>query len=237
MSSENPTPPPRAQKNTDEELLAAVRVQCETLDLPVAPTEAIADHPDIAITQTTVKRRLDSLREERRVNGLQVGQGWVWWIPDDEDIRGTVDTSIISESGVDWARIDPDDAPDEFVDTLVESHPRAQSTTIWDRIQNGAGDIGVVSLLVFGLGLVLTIADNVGLLSIDVGSSLEAVRLLSVVGGLVFLMSAIVFALLAEFGDWANTKLAERDVWERTIRILHSGVEFLESRLSSYLSD
>lgn len=75
--SEDSTPG-RKPRVSDEEILAVFRAA----DDPVLSTGEVTEH--LPIKRSATYKRLDTLREEERLAGKEVGsRANVWWIPDE----------------------------------------------------------------------------------------------------------------------------------------------------------
>lgn len=181
-------PPPKRPKVTDEELLEAVEHAYGTYRDPVVKSEDVADVEFIDVQQQTVKRRLDTLREEGEVGALKIGRGWVWWPIDEEG-------EPAEETDIHWDVIEPEQIPDE----MVEEHPAYPDPGLPDRVVDSGQTILFGALVVTVFGMVLFLPSQYGLDYIPIPQSLETTGAIATLGGLVFIAVGIVLVLAGEF--------------------------------------
>lgn len=196
---------------SDEDLIKAVRQQCELHGTPVVPTSKVSEVQYITVTKQTVKRRLDDIDS---VNSIKVGRGKVWWVPDTEDeARGNIDMSDVY-----LEKIDPEDIPSE----LVRKHPEGQPTG-WTAWIDMAKKTYFLSAIIFLAGGLLYFGH--GYIPFEM-TNLRDFGLLGVVGGFFVIAVSISVSLLAgacktlglpaprlsdripEFRDWLALKLS-----------------------------
>lgn len=111
---------PPALEVTYKELIAAVEKGCRILSVPAVPTSNIAEFDDITIHQQTVKNRLEALSDVNEIGGMQVGRGYIWWVPEGETKGGTVDDTTLSGGFIDWKRIDGSDIPPDILTSAIQ---------------------------------------------------------------------------------------------------------------------
>lgn len=189
--SKHPSEEKPALKATDEDLLEAVELVTETLEVPAVPTGLIA--AELPIKRQTVKRRLDDLADEGRVASLATGQGRIWWLP--EGTGGYVDPAALEEPLQD---IDPYDIPPDVARQIAEERlPEFQPPeTIWERFQDwGSGRADdIIALL--GIGALLVLLPSTGWLSSQLGEVGIGVGIVDVVG-ILLIVIALLFAIVA----------------------------------------
>jgi hypothetical protein len=196
----NREPPAREPKNTDDELLEAVAHQCNTRAPPVVKTEHVAETETVEVTQQTVKRRLDKLRDEGKVGGLQIGRGWVWWIPENE---GELE---FDSSTIYWDGIEPEQIPDE----LVEQHPEYPNPGRWEKLRNQGETVANTAVYPFFFGLMVMLIAEFGLDYIPLPGQTQSIGAISFIGGIAFLAFGILLIVVANLGDKLEQSIGER---------------------------
>ena len=196
----NQKSPPNTTEVSNEDLITALQQQCEMADIPVVPTSKVAESEEVTIKSQTVKRRLEEIEE---VNSLQVGRGYVWWVPDEnEKARGEVDMSSVYLDN-----IDPEDLPKE----LIEQHPDGPATE-WKRWQRQ----GIIVVRFSFLAAV------VGFVAFELNSTflqINAVRTTSAVlaaGGITILMVGMISVGLGIILDRVDAPQPTEWVWNKT---------------------
>lgn len=212
MSPKERSPPQRPPDVTDEQLIEAVRAACERPNLPVASTGSVADIEWVTIDQDSVKRRLDEIEEESgEVTGFDTGGAFVWWVPDEDEDRGTIDPSTIY-----WQNVDPEDIPTEIID----QHPEFSIPSRAEKLkQTGSTVIGPASItLIFGTGILFVQEYTDELVS--QGSELELVGILAFLGGIIFVFIGIAIALIGKAGMMVEGHPLTEKVNRRTNQLL-----------------
>jgi len=170
--------PPTSSQVTDEDLITAVRQQCEKAGVPVVPTKKVTEAEQIDVTSQTVKRRLEDIDV---VNSMQVGRGHVWWVPEDEEeARGKVDMSSVY-----LEELDPEDLPRE----LIEQHPEGPATD-WEKMRQQGGHSMWLSWLAVAAGFLMVAVSGT---SIVQGGPMDVIGPVLVVGGLAIFLVGLIF--------------------------------------------
>lgn len=163
---------PPALEVTDKELIAAVEKGCRILSAPAVPTSNIAEFDDITIHQQTVKNRLEALSDANEIGGMQVGRGYIWWVPEGETKGGTVDDTTLSGDFIDWKRIDGSDIPPDILTSAIQeldyeevtesvkSHPDHKEETRWDKFVRQSDAILKGAFLAFLLGACIFLLED-----------------------------------------------------------------------------
>lgn len=192
MNTENQQPPP-ARKASDEDILAAVQQGCQQLGLPVVPTETVSRSLDIK-PQTT-KRRLDRLAENNEVNKLSVGQGNVWWLPEDADAVGELDTTLIGDT-VDYSRLDPANIPEDLAQEIVEEW---DDTGIWQALYASGEEVTKITAIPFALGFAVFVADT-SISFIQIPQLVKDFAAIAFLGGILFVTLGTILMFIGYFG-------------------------------------
>lgn len=179
------------QKISKEEVRQAIIEICEKKGVPVVRSKDIADLDWVEVEPQTINNHLDNLKDEGRVSSLQVGKGYVWWVPDAEEEGGDVDVSAIA-----WNRINPDEIPDE----IVKQRPEIDDPTFWEEMMDSWGTVAGGGTFILIAGIVLLLLDGVQI--VDLSYDFEFWGSLAFVGGFVVIIVAIVIFGLARVGQF-----------------------------------
>lgn len=179
------------QKITKEEVRQAIIEICDKKGVPIVRSRDIAELEWVDVERQTINNHLDDLRDEGSVSSLQVGTGYVWWVPADEEIGGDVDVSAIA-----WDRIEPEEIPDE----IVRQRPEVDDPTFWEGMMESWGTVAGGGTFILLAGVVLMLLDGVQIL--DLGYDFEFWGSLAVLGGFVVLVVAIVIFGFARAGQF-----------------------------------
>jgi hypothetical protein len=175
---------------TDDELERAVAHKCNTLPYPVVKTKHIAEAEFIDVKQQTVKRRLDRLRDAGRVSGLQVSQGWVWWVSDDTP-------SDMDPEHIHWESIDPDKIPPD----LVEKHPEFPNPGFWEQLDNKGESIVRIWAIPFFFSLTILITEDTGVPFVAVSSDIYTAATVIFFAGVMTIALGVGTSLIASVGS------------------------------------
>lgn len=208
---------PPAQKVSDEDLIKAVRDECELSIEPMVKTKTIAERDDITINQNSVANRLGNLTEDGHLHSVKVGRGYVWSVADAEDIEGPVDYNQIN-----WDAIPAEKIPEE----KLHQHPDFPVLDTWRTIHNHSQ-----TLLTFGLGALAVgfLAFGFRDLSLFTGHS-ETFNivgaLMIIAGGTGAFFGFIVFGIarLGPILEKRGVIDAGRDVWNRVKARVEEGI-------------
>lgn len=210
--SDTQTPPPSNQV-TDEDLVMAVRQQCEKAGTPVVPTKQVSEADQIDVTSQTVKRRLEDIDV---VNSIQVGRGHVWWVPEEEaSARGEIDMSSVY-----LEELDPEDLPPE----LIRQHPEGPPSS-WKRwVQKGQNSFSI-SLVAMVSGFMLLYIGEIPMVN---RSTVELIGAMFGIGGLAILLVSMGIVILAGVLDFFDVPDPQIVIRRRSRGIRKRVVDYLE---------
>ncbi len=181
---------PNAQQVTTAEILATISESVTRTGAPVAATRDIAEQ--LPIKQQTVRRRLKRLAEHEEIGTLDTGGGRVWWLPEDDESGGEVDTEFLKADSIDYDQLDPANVPPSIaMEIAAERLPEYQQPTFWDRAKKD-GQLGLTvggGAVILGLSAVLfgweVLASPVLEIAIALGFLVGAAGVLAMVLGII----------------------------------------------------
>lgn len=166
----------RSPEVSDEDLIRAVAQACELKGAPMVPTKEIVEFDNITIGQQTVKDRLATIADENRIYQIKVGKGYAWGVPEDEELGGQIDFSVIN-----WEAIDPEDIPTH----IVRQHPDHEVRTYWEKWEERANTLFLTTFFTFGVGAVVYYLDGQNAQLISSSPEIQVVGDLALITGFV----------------------------------------------------
>ena len=192
---------PNSSQVTDEDLIIAVKEQCERAGVPVVPTSEVAEADRINVTNQTVKRRLEDIDS---VNSMKVGRGHVWWVPDDEEeVRGEVDMSSVYLDN-----LEPEDLPTE----LIEKHPEGPATE-WEKWQAKGASVANISALALITGFATFGLNSLSIVEFE---PLRFIGATLIVAGFVNMFVGFTLQGSAHILEWYDAPQPKKFLWTKT---------------------
>lgn len=109
-----------AEKISDRDLLAHVAAVLEKSETPFTTTGQVNDIVD-ELKSDQIRNRLKTLAEEEENLAYANSRGLVFWLPDDEQITGAIDTELETDNP-NWEEVTIDELPSNLIEDAAEAH-------------------------------------------------------------------------------------------------------------------
>jgi hypothetical protein len=181
-----------AETHSDEEVIAAVKLAQEELDAPAVPISEIVRKTDYT-SIAGVRGKLLKIADKGELCAIRTGQESIFWVPEDGESGGEVDTSVLRPDNIDPDSIEPEAFSKEKAKEIAkEKLPSFSEPTYWQReYENGVSmmEFGGAS---FGIGLGVALLDSSGNTTIPIPEwVLPIAAILLIVGAFLVIVGAL----------------------------------------------
>ncbi len=190
---------PNAEKYTQEQVLELVKQQHED-GRPVVTTKWMVEATEYS--QARIGDKLDDLVDEKKLNKMDAGSCYLYWVPDDTSERlGEVTVEEFTR----YDDIEPEKVPLEKSKEIALTNLEGYRDENWWQERNHSAQT------IFGYSLLALIAGFVGLVIGDtryynLSTSQENMLAIFIFGGVSFAILSFIGMLLSGVGGWLVQK-------------------------------